>query len=121
MFNTDITLAGDASSSTTYSLTSIDGGNSDRRDAAAALDSPKSLFIKHEDVTRGTLKSDRHLVRLERTAPQAVTLLPVTASVHVVIDAPRDTITAVMISDMVTQLKNFLTSGNLTKLLNDEP
>lgn len=121
MFANDITLAGDASSSTTYSLTSINGGNADRRDAASALDSPKALLIKHEDVTRNGLKADRHLVRLEKTLPQASTLIPVTGSVHVVIDAPRDTITAAMIQDMATQLKNFLSAGNITKLLNDEP
>jgi hypothetical protein len=120
MFANDVALAG-TSVTTTYSLISVSGGNSVRKDATVALDSPKSLLIKHEAITKGTLHSDRHLVRLERTAPQAGTLLPVTGSVHVVIDAPRDTITSAHILDMIDQLKTFLVAGNWTKLSNSEP
>jgi hypothetical protein len=122
MFNTDITLIGDAASSTTYSLTSVVGGNADRFDATAAADSPKGLFIKHEKVKRNGLSATRHLVRLERTSPQATTLAPVTGSVHLVIEEPNDTITAAQLKDMITQLRNFLTAGGyVDKLFNDEP
>jgi hypothetical protein len=121
MFTNDITLAGDAGSSTVYALISVEGGNSARRDGAAGLDSPKNMLIKHERVTKGTLTSDRHLVRLEKTLPQATTLVPVTGSIHVVIDAPRDTITVAMLKDMTTQLKNFLSAANIDKLVNNEP
>jgi hypothetical protein len=120
MFATQLTVAG-TSVSQVYDLISINGGNSERRDATAALDAPERLIIKHEPVSKGTLKSDRHLVRFEATLPQAVTALPVTGSVHIVIDAPRDTVSAAKILDLVDQVRNFLTAGNLTKLLNNEP
>jgi hypothetical protein len=121
MFTNDITLAGDAGSSTVYALISVEGGNSARRDGASGLDLPKDMLIKHERVTKKTLTSDRHLVRLEKTKPESVSLLPVTASVHVVLDVPRGTITVAEIKDMVTQLKNFLSAGNIDKLINNEP
>jgi hypothetical protein len=120
MFANDVTVTG-TSVAVTYSLRSVKDGNSIRNDATVALDSPKAMLVKHEAITKGTLKSDRHLVRFERTAPQGTTLLPVLASAHVVIDAPRDTITAAQVLDLIDQLRNFLTAGNVTKLLNNEP
>jgi hypothetical protein len=121
MFTNDITLAGDASSSQTYSLIDVDGGNSVRRNSAAPLDAPQVMTIKHESYTKGSIKGTRHLVRLERTRAQATSLTPVTGSVHVVIDAPNDTVTPADLKDMFTQLKNFLTAGAITQVLNGEP
>jgi hypothetical protein len=121
MLTNDITLAGDASSSTTYKFANLSGGNSERRDTSLGLDKPRRLFVKHELVTRGGVKYDRHLVRLEREEPQAETLTPVVGSVHVVIDAPRSTVTVAQLQDMVTQVKNLLSAANVTLLLNNEP
>jgi hypothetical protein len=121
MFTNDITLAGDASSSQTYSLIDVDNGNSVRKNAAAPLDAPQLMTIKHESYSKGTLKGTRHLVRLERVRAQATTLIPVTGSVHVVIDAPDNTVTPADIKDMFTQIKNFLTAGAITQVLNGEP
>jgi hypothetical protein len=121
MLLNDITLAGDASSSQTYSLISVQDGNSVRRNSAAPSDAPQQLIVKHESYSKGSLKGTRHLVRLERTRAQATSLTPVTGSVHLVIDAPGDTVTAADLKDMFTQLKNLLTAGVVTQVLNGEP
>lgn len=121
MFNNDITLAGDAGSSQMYSLIDVDNGNSVRKNAAAPLDAPQLMTIKHESYAKGAIKGTRHLVRLERSRAQATTLIPVTGSVHVVFDAPNDTVTPAELKDMFTQLKNFLNSGAITQVLNGEP
>jgi hypothetical protein len=121
MFNNDITLAGDASSSQMYSLIDVDGGNSIRKVAAAPLDAPQQLLIKHEPYAKGAIKGVRHLVRLERSRSQATTLIPVTGSVHVVFDAPNDTVTPADLKDMFTQLKNLLNAGAIVQVLNGEP
>lgn len=121
MLNTDITLAGDASSSQTYSLVSIEGGNSLRRNSAAPLDAPQVMAVKHDQYTKGTIKGARHLVRLDRSRAQATTLIPVTGSVYVVFDAPEGTISVADLKDMFTQLKNLLTAGVISQILNSEP
>jgi hypothetical protein len=121
MFNNDITLAGDASSSQMYSLIDVDNGNSVRKNAAAPLDAPQLMTIKHESYKKGSISGVRHLVRLERTRAQSTSLTPVTGSVHVVFDAPNDTVTPADLKDMFTQLKNFLSAGAITQVLNGEP
>lgn len=127
MFSNDITLAGDASSSTVYSLQSIANGKSIRGDAAATLGQPKTLTVSHGEVQRGKSLSgvqrvaDRHLVRIDRTVNDSLGESQ-TASVYVVIESPRLIVTEAMQKDMVTQLVNFLTgSGYVDKLLNSEP
>jgi hypothetical protein len=121
MLSLDITLAGDAGSSQTYSTVSIADGNSVRRNAAAPLDAPQQLIVKHESYAKGATKGQRHLVRLERTRAQATSLTPITGSVHLVIDAPADTVSAADLKDMFTQLKALLTAGVVNQILNGEP
>jgi hypothetical protein len=89
--------------------------------AAAAPDAPQLLTVKHESYNKGGIKGVRHLVRLERARAQATTLTQVTGSVHIVFDAPQDTVTANDIKDMFTQLKNLLSAGVVTQVLNGEP
>jgi hypothetical protein len=121
MFSLDITLAGDASSSQTYSLVDVDNGNSVRRNSAAPSDAPQLMTIKHESRVSGGISGKRHLIRLDRSRAQATTLTQVQGSVYVVIDAPDNTVTAADLKDMFTQLKNFLTAGAITQILNGEP
>jgi hypothetical protein len=121
MLPIDITLAGDAASSQMYSIVDVDGGNSIRKVAAAPADAPQVLLVKHEPYTKGGYSGVRHLVRTERTRAQATSLIPVTGSVHVVFDTPRDTVTAADIKDMFTQIKNLLTAGVITQVFNGEP
>lgn len=121
MFSLDITLAGDSGSSQTYSLVSVNEGNSIRSNAAAPKDAPQTLIHKHESYVRDSIKGVRHLVRFERSRAHATTAKQVTGSVYIVIDAPNETITAADIKDMFTQIKNHLTAGNIDKVLNGEP
>lgn len=121
MFTNDITLAGDASSSTTYALLSIADGKSVRGNAAAPLGQPQTLTISHGVTKRGSLMVDRHLARLDKTKLDASNA-PVGAAVYTVLEVPRNaTITEAEINDMCTQLKNLLSAGNIDKLLNGEP
>lgn len=122
MYSNDITLIGDAASTQTYALRSIEGGKSIRGDASAALGSPKTLTISHSTVTRtGQVPADRHLVRLDRTEVNSEGQ-SATASCYMVIESPRSIVTEAQQLDMVTQLKNFiLGSGYMDKLLNNEP
>jgi hypothetical protein len=67
---------------------------------------------------------DRHLVRLNLVEEDTGSdeIATISGSVYCVIEAPRRIVTEAMVSDMVTQLVDFLTTaGNLTKILNSEP
>jgi len=120
MFTTDVTLAGDASSTRTYALTSIAGGQSVRANASVAVGEAEVMTISHGRKTKAPDSPERHLVRLDLTKVSALGV-PATGSVYVVIEEPQATVTPAQIQDMATQLKNFLTAGNITKLLNGEP
>jgi hypothetical protein len=121
MFTLDITLAGDSSSTRTYSLTSVAEGNSFRANPAAPLNAPETLSIKHQQSSRGGIALDRHLARLDLTKINSAGT-PVQASLYVTIEVPRDSaITATMIKDMRTQMQNFWVDANVAKLLNAEP
>lgn len=121
MFNTDITLAG-TSASKTYSLISIQGAKALRRDATAPLGEPRSLTISHQEVSRSYGIADRHLIRLDETVSGTAPNPDVVASVQLVIEVPRDTVTAAQVTDVKDRLVSFLnTAGYLTKILNNEP
>jgi hypothetical protein len=121
MFNNDITLAG-TSSSKTYSLVSVNGGKSIRKDATATLGEPSSLTISHQEVTRPGGIADRHLVRLDKTFAGTSPQPDVVVSVQLVIEAPREVVVSADIQDLVDQLEAFTgTAGYVGKILNSEP
>jgi hypothetical protein len=122
-FPTDIQLIGDAASDQTYSQISLLGGKSIRSDSARTLGNPRTLVISHEVVGKQLKAMDRHLVRLNLVEEDTGSdeIATISASVYCVIEAPRRIITEAMVSDMVTQLIDFLDAANLTKLLNSEP
>jgi len=121
MYPTDITLAG-TSTSKTYSLISIEGRKALRSDATAALDAPRGLTISHQVTTVSGVLVDRHLVRLDESIAGTAPAPDVTASVQLVIAAPRETITVAQIKDVLARLVSFIgTAGYTDKLLNNEP
>jgi len=122
MFSNDITLAGDASSSTTYALRGVVDGKSIRGDASAPLGQPKNLTISHSVVNKaGGVTADRHLVRLDRTVSNG-NGESATASVYAVIESPRSIVAKSDQYDLITQLNSFLgVVGNRDKLFNNEP
>jgi len=121
MFATDITLAGDASSTRTYALTSIVNGKAIRANASVAAGEAELLTISHSPPAKGSSAPTRHLVRFDLTKVNATSGLSQTGSVYVVIEEPQNTVTTAQLQDMITQLKNFLSAGNVAKMLNDEP
>lgn len=121
MFAFDITLAGDSSSTRTYSLTGVVDGNSARSNPVAPVNAPESLIIKHGESSRDGTTLDRHLVRFDLTKVNGAGV-PLKGSLYVTIEVPRDTVfTSTIIKDMRTQMSNFLTDANVVKLLNREP
>lgn len=120
MFATDITLAGDASSTQTYSLTSIVNGKAIRANAAAAAGAEQLLTVSHGPKSSAANAPLRHLVRIDTTKSD-LTGASVVMSVYTVLEVPRTIVTAAQVQDAVTQLKNFLSGANVTKLLNSEP
>jgi len=121
MFTNDIALAG-TSTTKTYSLTSIVNGKSIRKDATAPLGEPSLLTISHQEVSRSGGTADRHLVRIDKTYPGTLPNPDVTCSVQLVIEVPREDVTAANVQDLVDQLESFLgTAGYVTKVLNSEP
>lgn len=122
MFNTDITLAGDSSSTRTYALRSIIDGSSVRSNPSAPTAELETLSIKHTRSVRDGITVKRHLVRLDLAKLNSASNKVPQAAVYVVMEVPQDSaITTAMVKDMVTQLKNFLDSANTTKIINDEP
>lgn len=122
MFNNDITLAGDSSSTRTYALRGVTDGNSIRSNASAPTSAPEAMLIKNQTSSRGGVALNRTLVRLDLTKINTPGV-PLTGSVYVTFEVPQDPVwTVAIIKDMRTQLVNFLTTaGNVEKLLNGEP
>lgn len=121
MFTNDVTLAGDASSTRTYALTSIAGGTAIRANASVATGESEVMTISHGRKNGKPDAPERHMVRLDLTKVNTTTGTSATGSVYVVIEEPQSIVTAAQLQDMVTQLKNFLSAANVTKLLNGEP
>jgi hypothetical protein len=123
MLTQDITLAGDSSSTRVYAQTAgpTETSNSSIRKAPAATGELESLTVKHSTSSRNGTVVKRHLARLDLGKVNSTSQKQQVASVYVVMEVPQDTvITSAQISDMTTQLKNLLSAGNVTKLLNDE-
>jgi hypothetical protein len=122
MFTDPITLVGDSASTRGYALVSIEGGSTIRSNPLAPVNTPETMLVKHQLSSRGGLPLDRHLVRLDLTKINALSL-PVVGSVYVNFEVPRDLVfTLAMVKDMRTQLVNFITlAGVVEKLLNNEP
>lgn len=117
-FSDDVVIADSVPTNITYSLISLKDSESLRRSGSLAL--PKTLRIAHT-LAKSPSGIDRHLAQLMRSEEDALTGEVHTGGVHVVITAPRKGVTDAQIQDMVVQLKNFLSSANVTKLLNGEP
>jgi hypothetical protein len=108
--------------SKTYSLTSITNGKSVRADATAPLGEPRTLVISHQSTSRSFGTVDRHLVGFDETVSGTAPNPDVVTKVQLVIEVPRETITAAQVKDVIARLVTFLGVGaNIDKLLNSEP
>jgi len=120
MFTNDIVSNGDAGSSVTYALTSIAGGKSVRSVSGLPLGNNRSMTISHASAGKPGEEVDRHMERFDFTTVDTAGK-SATASVYAVLVVPRTVVTVAQVQDLVTQLKNFLSSANVAKLLNNEP
>lgn len=119
-FSDDITL-NDGAADQTYSITSMIGGKSIRKDASQELSTPAVLSISHQVNGQGPSAIARRMVRLDRTLSSNEGEMA-TVSAHIVLTVPNSVITKADVSAEVAKLINFLQgAGNLDKLLNGEP
>lgn len=121
-FTSDITLTGN-SVSNTVSAISVQGSETVRRDAARGLATPYTFRISTlQRKVSGGNTDNSHLARIDHTfVPDATKPTEKrVASVYVTVVRPDALSDTTIITTMVEQLKAFLTSGNLTKLLNGE-
>jgi hypothetical protein len=123
MFANSFALVGDSASTRTYDLVSIENGKSIRKNAAAAANELESITVSHTaSLNKEGTVVKRHLARLDLWKVNSTTQKLQKAAVYVVIEQPVDSvITAAILKDMRTQLKNFLDDANVAKLINDEP
>jgi hypothetical protein len=123
-FPDTITVADATPVDVDYDLISLKDRKSERSDATRELGAPRSLIISHETTGKGLTAVDRHLVRFNRVEEdtESDSIATISASVYLVIEAPRRIVTKTMIEDMIVQLQNFLdTAGYQDKLFNSEP
>jgi hypothetical protein len=122
MFASDITL-NDGAADHTYSQISLENSKSVRANATRDPGTPETLVISHSVAGSGMKAIDRHLIRLNLVEEDtgSTDIATLTGSTYIVIEKPRRIITSDDISKQVIQLVAFLTSANLTKILNGEP
>jgi hypothetical protein len=118
VFNDDITLTNADTTSQTMSAIIKNSRSTVRKDASQPLDEPQALTISHE-VSKDK-KRQNSAVILDRTVLDAdeVTL----GNLRVVVRVSFDTgqITEAMIQEAIAKQIEFLTTANVTKLVNGE-
>jgi hypothetical protein len=115
---------GGANVSTSYALVGLTGISASlRRVSATAATAPDTLTVSHQESKQGSLKTDRHMARVDRTLIDAL-LGPVKVSAWIVFEVPRGTtiVTPTEIKETTGRLVAFQqTAGYMDKLINSEP
>lgn len=115
---------GGANVSTSYALVGLTGiAASLRRVSATAATAPDTLTISHQGSKRGSIDTDRHMVRVDKTYIDPIKG-PVVTSAWMVIEVPKGTsvVTLTEVKEVVGRLVAFeQASGNIDKLVNSEP
>lgn len=118
-FSDRITLQNDDPADQHYDVVSISTNRTVRRDASMPLDQPMALTISHE-VTKDK-KRVNSAVMLDRTvldSGDSVTLG--TARILFKMSYDVEQITSTHLQEMVEEVKELLSTANITKLLNQE-
>lgn len=119
MFATSLTLADSASANKTFNKINNDVDQVLFMDSATSLATPRKIQIKHTLAKDGVNGVDRHLVSFSVISLDASNK-PVSATVNVTIAMPRSVITRTQLDDLVAFAKNFLSTTNVTAVLNGE-
>jgi len=120
-FDNNVVIADSVPANQTYSLISMNSGKSVRSNAARPVAEPCILTISHEAIKKATKTHYRHLVRIDLTELDVDGVTSFGGYVYIVIGNDSLVITENNIQDLVVQMKNFLTTSNVTKLLHNEP
>jgi hypothetical protein len=121
--NGDIAITSTIAGAQTYSLMSINGSTSDRKRAGLAQDSPETMTMKHQSVTRKGVRADRRLARIDVRKNFTIGEVDVnrTSSIQLVIDA-EDGFSVAQCKDLIERMVALLAlSGFQDKFLNGEP
>lgn len=101
-----LTLKDDTPTASTYNLVSLRDSEAIYRDAASSLTEQRTLRISHQTANAAD-GADRHLVQLARTDDDASDV-PHTATIHVVISAPREGVSEANLLLEWEKLKNLV-------------
>jgi len=120
-FPDDVTL-NNGTADKIYSIISMAGGKSIRKDAAQELSAPKTLTISHQTNGTGTAAIARRMIRLDETFPDSDGEAE-TVSIHTVITVKTaGSATKERVQELMNEHSGFLVGvGNLAKVLNGEP
>ena len=121
-FTSDVTL-NDGTENHVYSTISLSGTETLRRDSALGLVYPKTMRISHQAVkAQGSGKANRCVVRLDSTKSTSMTdpAIKATESAYFVFQKPESLPDQATMQKLIKELISFLTSANVTKLLNGE-
>lgn len=120
-FTPDITVKDSANADVIYSFITSAGSKTIRRDSSRPLETPRIFTVSHESAGKGITAVDRHMAKFDQTELDGDDVTTATGSVHIVLTVPRKVITATHVQDLVAQLKSYLTTENVTKLLTGTP
>ncbi len=122
MFSDPLTLADASATNKTFYTIGFGPSSTIRSETARTPDKPRTLQISHEKTkgSNGSPSVARHLVKASSTDKDADGVYH-TCTAHVVITTPADFDGETSIQDLVAFLKNFLSSGNVSSLLDGQP
>jgi len=123
-FPIDITLTDGSAGTSTVSTISVNESKSIRRDPSAGMATPLSLTISHQVNGKNLKAMDRHLIRLDNVKEDTGSedLAVISASVYMVVEAPRRIFSEADLLSMAEKVSSFVTeSGNFAKIMNGEP
>lgn len=118
MFTDRITLTKSDASSQDYDASIRNSTSTVRTDATRSLDQPMGITISHEQTK--DKKRTNSAVMLDKSVLDADEVTIGNARVLVKLSYDNEVISASDIEEMVDQVKEFLTSANIAKLLNRE-
>lgn len=120
-FPNDVVIADAIPVNQTYSLISMNASKSVRSNPAKPVSEPCILTISHETIKKASKKHLRHLVRIDMSKLGTDGVTPFGAYAYLVLGHDDQIITETMLQDLIVQLKNFLVTANVTKLVHGEP
>lgn len=84
-----------------------------RSELAAAPETPKQLIHAHSVSTKGTVKTQSHLLRMDVTVLDSDGITPHTANIRVMCDIPNPILSDALCADLAAYVRNWATAQNV--------